>query len=181
MSPGLKEGPACLFRLLARPWAKYGLFAPFKPGRTQQSRARNRAEAAPTYRGCSAAATQRATVPSTPMHSARPAEHSEWSAAPGRPPEPEIWPFQGAPALYRGCGRRPTRAQTGTSNQCTQGTNRGQGSNSRQMFPGFRSDRWKSCESCEAQAGAQKVHLNSVPTCCWWPVEWNLVEPYKVP
>ena len=25
----------------------------------------------------------------------------------------------------------------------------------------------------------QKIHLNSVPTCCWWPVEWTLLEPSR--
>ena len=25
----------------------------------------------------------------------------------------------------------------------------------------------------------QKIHLNSVPTCCWWPVECTLLEPSR--
>ena len=28
-----------------------------------------------------------------------------------------------------------------------------------------------------ATDGTQNVHLNSVPTRCWWPVEWTLLEP----
>ena len=180
MSSGLREGLSCLCRPLAKPWAKYSLFAPIKAGRTQQSRAQSRAGAAAAYSGCSAAATRRTGAPSTPLHSARPAEHGEWSAGPGSPPEPEIWPFQGAPALYRGRRRRPMRARTGTSNQCTRGAELPQASTSRQTlirFPTASRKSCESCESCEAQAGAQKVLLNSVPTCCWWPVEWTLVEP----
>ena len=36
------------------------------------------------------------------------------------------------------------------------------------------------CEKGEVRTatdGTQTVHLNSVPTCCWWPVEWTLLEP----
>ena len=36
------------------------------------------------------------------------------------------------------------------------------------------------CEKGEVRTatdGTQKIHLNSVPTCCWWPVEWTLLEP----
>ena len=146
-------------RPLAKPWSKYRLPAPFKPGRTKQGRAQGRAEAAPTCRGCSAAATRRTGAPSTPLHSARPAEHSERPAGRGRPPEPEIWPSQGATALYRGRRRRPMRARTGTSNQCTRGAELPQGSNSPQTLIRFAAASPKPCESresCEAQAGAQK-------------------------